>query len=487
MLKKITYFIHSLLGTIISLLFLMWFITGLVLIYHPFPDVNKQDRHALRANITDSLPAIQEVLACIPNNESVKHIQLNQYKQNALFQVTTSADIYHITADLQQLDSNISKQQMHSIAKSWIDAPISHVDTLHKQDIWIMYSKYLKELPIYKVHFSDSDKHQLYLSSKTGEVQQFTSQSERIWAYLGSIPHKLYIPALRQHTRIWINTLTTLATLSFITVLTGLILGFRAIIKRYRIKKEWSCPYSRPWYKWHHILGLLFGLFLLTWSISGMMALQKVPQWLVKTQTDYKVSQKIKGAKIKPTSYPLDYRTLQKEYPDLKQITWDYFQGVPIYHIVIGENELAIDASTNKVKELNLEVEPIQAAIEGIHGTETKYSIQLIHHYEEYYLPWSRHLDLPVYKVEVDTPDKDLYYIAANTAKYKYLNTNRKVRKWLFNGFHYLHFKPLIERPILWHFTLWLLALGCIGVTGSGVYLGFKYLSRTYKQKMKNK
>ena len=69
MFKKITYAIHRVLGTVISLLFLMWFITGLVLIYKSFPDVDKTQRHDHRICLTDSLPNIEDVLAEIPQDE----------------------------------------------------------------------------------------------------------------------------------------------------------------------------------------------------------------------------------------------------------------------------------------------------------------------------------------------------------------------------------------------------------------------------------
>ncbi len=485
MFKKITYAIHRVLGTVISLLFLMWFITGLVLIYKSFPDVDKTQRHDHRICLTDSLPNIEDVLAQIPQDEKLKSIQVNQYKNKGIFTVETSKDTYYISSQLEQDNEPISKAELEDIAQSWVQASIAKIDTLHKQDIWIMYSKYQKELPIYKVHFDDSAKHQLYLSSRTGEVQQLTTRNERLWAYVGSIPHKLYIPALRQHTRTWINTLTTLATLSFITVITGFILGVRAYTKRYKIQKKWSTPYRKFSYKWHTLFGFAFSLFLFTWSISGMMALQKVPQWLVKTHTNYHIPQKIKGKKVDPAAYPLDYRKLQEAFPKLKQISWTSFQGVPIYEIIDGKEVLHIDASKDSIQRLNLSEAQICQAIESIHGQETKYNIQLIHHFEEYYLPWKRDLDLPVYKVSVESEDENTYYISPETGNYKHLDKNRKARKWLFNGFHYLHIQWLMERPVLWTLTIWFLALGCIAVSGTGVWLSFKFLIRKLKKKPK--
>lgn len=485
MLKKTIYAIHRILGTAISLVFLMWFITGLVLIYHSFPDVNKETRNLHRDIITDSLPPITDLLNQIPAEEQFKTLQLNQYKNQSLFTLTTNKQLSLTNASLVPDKGPISQGELKAIASKWVDAPILKIDTLQKRDVWIMYTRYLKELPIYKIHFDDKEKHQLYISSITGEVQQFTTQSERFWAYIGSIPHKFYIPALRQHTTIWINTLNILSAIAFIVVLSGFILAFRALWKRYRIQRNLSCPYKKPIYKWHYLLGLIFGIFLLTWSISGILALKKVPQWMVKTHTNYHIPQKIKGKKIHPSQYKLDYRVLQKEFSELKQIEWEYFQGVPIYHIINGSQELYIDASADTLKILNLSEQNIRQAIEHIHGADSKYTIELIHEYENYYLPWKRHLDLPVYKVTVDTEDNNLYYISPETGSYKYLDNNKKARKFLFNTLHYLHNPWLMDKPEVWTILIWILVLGCITTLSTGVWLSCTYVVRKFKKKPK--
>ena len=41
---KLMLWIHKVLGTLLSILFLVWFLSGLVMIYHSFPQVNPYDR-----------------------------------------------------------------------------------------------------------------------------------------------------------------------------------------------------------------------------------------------------------------------------------------------------------------------------------------------------------------------------------------------------------------------------------------------------------
>lgn len=69
MINKIIYSIHRILGTLLSVLFLMWFVTGLVLMYHTFPKVNnKQKTKVLDTLSVAHLPDFNSVLHQIPDS-----------------------------------------------------------------------------------------------------------------------------------------------------------------------------------------------------------------------------------------------------------------------------------------------------------------------------------------------------------------------------------------------------------------------------------
>lgn len=487
MFKRIIYSTHRILGTAMALLFLMWFITGLVLIYHSFPDVDKKLKDERRAVLANCKTNLDSLVLKTATNDKLKKLQLDQYQGRPVFTVATKSKVDLIDRDLNVIEPSISLEQLHQIAQSWVDAPIEKIDTLQKQDIWIMYTKYLKELPIYKIHFSDSEKHQLYISSRTGEVQQFTSRSERLWAYVGSIPHKLYIPALRQYTDTWITTLTILAGFCFFVALSGIILGVRALVKRYRNKNKIGSAYAKTSYKWHHIGGLIFGVFLLTWAVSGMMSLRKTPQWIAKTELKLPITSTIQGKQIKTEDFKLSYQKLFEAFPSIKQISWEYFYDIPYYRVVESDTIRYFDASIDELKTLSISEQDIENTIEAIYEEKVEYKIDFITEYDEYYLQWKRDLPLPVYRILVDSPDKDRYYISPSTAYYKHINKNRMARKWLFNASHYMHIKWLYERPTLWTITVWTLSLGGIIVCGTGVWLSTKYLRRTFRSKKKEK
>lgn len=479
--KRILYSLHRFLGLFACLFLSMWFITGLVLIYHPFPNISKEDKCENMESISSSsmMPDFKSIEAKIPADERIKKVNLSQFNGAPIFHILTDKKDYRFGIDGLESPFLMSLQTLKDISKKWSDGHIAKIDTLKDREIWIMYNRYIKELPIYKVSFDDKDGHQLYISSQSGEALQFTSFSERMWAYVGAIPHKLYIPALRQNTKLWADTVTVLAIICLLACLTGVYVGIKAYMIRYKKTKKLGSPYKKTSFKWHHILGIIFGIFLITWSISGTVSLRKTPQWITKTHHD--IPKGIKGKPISMDKYILDYRTILAENKDVKEIEWTYFQGMPVYNTIIKNKFLSFDASTSEPKELYLQEKDMAKIVKYNHG-DVAFETKLIDDYENYYLSWREPLALPVYKISVSDADNSIYYINPLNGQYKYLNDNRKVRKWLFFGLHYFHVKWLMERPVLWTIAIWVLTLGCTAVSLTGVWLSGKYIKRKFRK-----
>lgn len=459
----------------------MWLISGLVITYHPFPNVTNEQKYANMdaIQVEDSLPSISEILSRIESTEKVKKVSIEQFNGQTRFNIKTDKSLHRLAANPSQELLPISANTVHHIASKWSNGSISRIDTLQERDIWIMYNRYINELPIYKVHYDDEAGNELYISSRSGEVQQFTTFSERAWAYVGAIPHKLYFPFLRKHTKLWADVVTVLSLICLASILTGIYVGIEVYVKNYRKNRKLQSPYKKMSYKWHHIAGMVFCIFLITWSISGSVSIQKVPQWIAKTHNP--IPHGIRGKAIAYDKYTLDYRQILENYDEVKEIEFSMFQGKPIYNVVVGAEQIAIDASGLEVKKLYLTEEDVEKVVKFNHGN-ADFNVQLITEYEDYYLPWKRGLALPAYKVMVQDADNSLYYINPENGEYKYLNQNRKVRNWMFFGLHYFHIKWLVDRPVFWTITLWTLTLGCLVVSLTGVWLSGRYIKRKYKK-----
>ena len=469
---------HRLAGGIIAAFFLMWFLTGLVLIYHPYPRLPDTRLNEMKESLPDSLPSIPEIEARAGG--TIRGLSLRQFQGQTLVSVSTDDSSLVYPANTPDPVKPVTFAFVREEARRWVNAPIIRIDTLRERAQWILYSRYDRAMPIYKFYFDDPERHELFISGKTGEAQQLTDRDGRLWAWLGAIPHKFYLPFIRKNLDLWDTSLTIGGALCFLAAASGLAIGLYLCLRGYRKERRLRNPYRRPAHRWHYASGMVFGLFMVTWGISGIFAMQRVPGWLVDYRGKYFFSEsEMWGKKPLPMgAYTLDYRLLKKTFPDLKEVTWTRFADVPAYRVIAGKEERLIDASTDTVRPLFLPEQAVRAAVRRLHGEDTAFRLSWMEEYDSYYLSYKRAYPLPVYKVVVDDAVGTRYYIDPYTGDIQYLNRNKMVRRWVFNAFHYLNLKYLVDRPRLWTACVWILCIGGAAVSATGLYLGCRHLRR---------
>lgn len=483
---KFLYKVHKYIGGFIAIFFLIWFITGVILVYHPYPRISEKMMNDRMETIDcASLPEQSSITNRVAGR--VEALSLRQFQGQTLFEVKTDKEKLVLVADTlqdQQLKP-ITFATIEAEALKWCDAPVLRVDTLHEREQWVLYSRYNRAMPLYKFCFNDEQKTELFISGKDGSPQQVTSKNERFWAWVGAIPHKLYFPYIRKDVGRWKAWIVASGSFCLIAALSGFLLGMCLLVNRYRKKNRWEIPYKRGWKRWHYTTGMVFGIFLVWWSISGIFSMSRVPQWLVPTQAEFSFNpSRLWGKGMLPLDeYKLDYRQLQEVYPDLKKVEWTRFADIPAYRIIEGENERYIAASGEKVLLLNVPQETIEEGFRKVHGEHAKMKITLLERYDNYYLNFRRTLELPVYKVELNDNDHNLYYVNPRDGYIRHLNKNKMVDKWLFSAIHYLNIGWLVNRPALWTVCLWILCIGCGFVCLSSVVLGCKSLFKKRRKR----
>ncbi|MCM1311817.1 MAG: PepSY domain-containing protein [Bacteroides sp.] len=483
--SKFTLGVHRITGTIISLFFFLWFATGLVLIYHSYPRLPEKTNNALKETLPDSLPNLNTFTAMA--GDTLRSLSVRQFLGQTLVKVSSTDTSFTACTDTQQEVRNVTFADAERIARLWINAPIERVDTLHERTQWVMYERYERAMPIYKFTFADKERHEFFISGKTGAAQQLTDRNQRMWAWLGAIPHKLYFTGVRCNLDLWKTCITTGGIFCLLAALSGWGLGIYMQVKNRRKTGVWRNPFKKASYKWHHLLGLIFGLFLICWGISGSLAMQRVPKWLVPYDSEYTMyaPDVWNDGSLDLQSFKLDYTTLKAAYPALKEVEWTSIGEKPVYRIIADSTELFIDASTTEVQPLEVTAEAVMSRMHKLYGEEIPITLERMERYDEYYLSANGRLRLPVYKVVVADKDGSRLYIGVHDDYVRFFNRNKMARKWMFSAMHYLNIKYLVERPVLWHTCIWVLCLGGACVSFTGFLLGIKYLHRMFGKKKK--
>jgi len=433
---------------------------------------------ALSSNILSA----DSVFANIPDSTLILKMSLRSLGGNPVLEIMNFDGVSKIPVGLSgKTTGEITFPQITEYAQRWCDGGITRVDTLYSLEQWIPFSYLKRDFPIYKFYFDDNDKHQLYVSSVTGEALQFTNKNNRFWAWLGAIPHWIYFTSLRQDTQLWTDVIVWLSGIGCIMCIAGIILGIRSYIVQYRKKKKWKTPYKTFPYKWHHIMGFIFGIFVFTFTLSGMMSLADVPGWIVKVHNPAIQQSQFMPQPIIPQLYKLDFHKILDKYPGkVKSIEWSSFGTTPLYKVTIDNKQEVINASSEDVIPLQIDKEMILNKISQLHNEPVR--ISLMTEYDNYYVGLTDHLPLPVFKVDILDADKSTYYINPENGNTRYFNTNTKVHRWLYQALHSYKFKYLAERPILWNIVMWVTMIGGTLVSITGVWLGFRYVKRKIKK-----
>lgn len=476
--------IHRVLGTILSLFLLMWFVSGMVMLYHDFPKVYDKEIPYLPALTTADLEQIPQVLERSP---SLTTLELYSHLGRSALKVGDSEGVRVIEARSgAELLKPISLEEARQHVEEQWQVPIKREKVMERLDVWTPFPAHLNHLPLYHFVLEDQDGTELYYSSQTGDLLQYTTRVERFWGWLGPIPHYLYITPIRQNQKLWIHTIEWIAGLGSLMCLTGLIVGCVMYYKVWRHKRKLRTPYRRPYYlKWHHIFGMLGGLFAFLFILSGALSFGNMPALLrMKPQNEPALSQSLRAMEELPTiTLQGDMQKLLETFPSkVKKLALCAFNGQAYYRTTTNEGEAYYRVQDGKVIRYQLTTDEVEQYLQSLQ-LPYSYTLTLQDHYDSYYSPRKgRPLELPIYKVSLSDPDETRIYIQPHSGNRIVRDAIWYANSWVYPRLHtfrfgsFLNNHPSVRRGLIW---VMLLAGTVISITG--VQLSVRYIRRKFR------
>jgi PepSY-associated transmembrane protein len=214
--------LHRWWGVAFCLLFAMWFASGIVMHFVPFP------------------ARIQAGLATEPG-----------------------AAIAGETA--RAFAMRYAQSRGRDAARASIGEPIDY-------DQWTVAGDFDSDRPLRRVALNDADGTELYLSARGGAVVLETTRLVRAFNYFGSVAHWLYPAALRHHRDAWLALVWWVSLLATVGASLGAVVGVSKLIA---IRS--GAPAYRGLHRWHYRAGLVCAPFLLVWIASGWLTLGDNP------------------------------------------------------------------------------------------------------------------------------------------------------------------------------------------------------------------
>ena len=268
--KKALIFIHKWLGVGLALLFLMWFASGIVMVYVPFPSLSQDERLAgmqpLRLDAACCLTAAE---AGARAGVTFSEARLGMHGERPVWRMQ-GADKRWVTVDAAEgrVLAPLTDAQAASVAERFSGRRALGVERLER-DQWTVSQGFNAHRPLVRVALDGDDGLALYVSPGASEVVLDTRRAERAWNWVGAVPHWLYFTQLRRWPKLWHGVVVWLSLPGVVLAVSGVALG---VWQLWLNRKRWI-PYRKFWWRWHHILGLAGGVTCVTWILSGLLSM----------------------------------------------------------------------------------------------------------------------------------------------------------------------------------------------------------------------
>jgi len=465
---------HRWLSIPLGLLFVLWFATGIVMHYVPFPTQTESERFAALAplDLAASLHSPAEALAAAGIDQPDR-IRLSQRVDGPVYVISAtgrSAAIHADTlaaADVREPDLAMSIARA-AAQRRGLEARSAAAAAMESYDQWTVPNRFDTHRPLHRVALNDPDGTELYVSSRTGEVVLDTTRFERCWNYVGSVVHWIYPTLLRKDWAAWNVAVWWLSLAAVIAAVTGALLG----LVRLRLRKARLSSRYRGWHLWHHWAGLVCTQFVLTWIVSGWLSMDHGRLFATGQLTTSEATVLI-GA---PDWTSLTAATLSALHGEAREIEWFAF-GDHIHQRArraLGQQQISmLDGSALRIVGRFLQPADVNAATARLRGDCARSTE--VEPGDDY--PFVSEVPgAPVYRVICG----DTWYQvdAASGAVLEKLDPSRRAYRWLYQALHTLDFPTLLAYSTLR--TLIIVGLCAMGFAFSitGVVIGWRRLRR---------
>ena len=490
-LKRALIFIHRWMGVSLCLLFLSWFASGIVLMYWEYPAVSEADRLS-RAPVLDAAAirvSPQEAYAQLKTDLPPDQVKLGTFDGRPVYRFRFGDSESIVSAVDGTMLTEFPPDMTLRVASSWTGQPPANamVEENTEEDQWTVAEKFEDLRPMRKYSWPDGE--QVYVSTVTGDVEQYTTRASRVGAYFGAIPHWLYFTPLRKRASVWARIVIWASGLGAVAALFGITIGISVYSPSKRYRRE-GAPSSLPYTgqkRWHSILGLIFGLLACSWAFSGMLSMDPFPRWQGKTwdTTGARMAEALRGGSLHLSDFTEDPREalarLGSDFP-VKELELASFAGEPVYlatgtrnqsRIVPVRGQVAAEFDRNKIIDLiGKAARPFALA-----------EVRLVTQYEAYYLDRHHRNPLPVIFVRLSDDENSAYYIDPKTARIvQSYNSRSRRNRWLYHGLHSMDFPWLYNHRPIWDIVVLILLTGGAALCVTSLVLAWRVLRRTFGQ-----
>lgn len=469
--KRWLYLIHRWVGIVTCLLFAIWFVSGLVMVYVPYPALTDEEAKA-------GLPAIDWSGVAVGPGEAARHAGLAA-PRGAVLEMQGANPVWRVEGDavLSAIDGRlIGPIEAHGageIAARFGKAPAGSIEHVER-DQWTVSGGYDGDRPLWKVRLAGEAGRDIYVSSRSGAVVLDTDRRERFWNWLGSIPHWIYPTVLRQNQPAWRQTVLWVSGPCILAAITGMWIGLlRVRLGRHRFQGGRATPY-RGWMFFHHVAGLAGGVMLTAWIFSGWLSVDPgrlfaSPGIASEARTAFD------GTRALPE---LDPVRLAAKASGAVRVEASWIAGRPL---------LIVDRAEGKREVLDMvslspfrpdEAQLVATSVKLVPGARIA-SVERLRVPDAYWYAVGTLPRLPVLRMRFDDDAGTWVHLDPETGAVQgSMDRRRRIYRWAFDLLHKWDLNGLTLNRPLWDGLLWLFSLLGLATSITGIRIGWTRLRR---------
>jgi hypothetical protein len=485
-LRKFAIFVHRWLGLAFCLLFVLWFISGFVMMYSDYPSVSSKERLSKAKPLAPGAIHIspEAAYSALHRTEPPDQVVLTMLEGRPIYRFRSRSSLALVYADDGEVFRWLPQAGAERIAAAWTGQPLDSArfqGAFMEADQWTLDGRLGPLRPLLK--FAWPDGQEVYVSGITGEVAQHTTRASRIASYFGAIPHWLYFAPLRKNGKLWNQVVVWSSGIGTVASLLGLLVGISMYSpsKRFRYEGKPSSLAYRGQKRWHLILGLIFGLVTCTWVFSGLLSMEPF-EWL--SDDDDLASNIASALRSRMNLAAFTGKTPSEALRQMgseisaKELELTVFAGEPYYlarespalsRIVPIHGDATEQFDSARILKL------VAQAAQPAALTETR----VVTSYEAYYLDRHQQHPLPALFVRLNDSSGSMFYIDPKSARLVAAYGGRsRWNRWLYHGLHSWDLPWLYRYRPAWDIFVLLLLLGGTSLCVTSVIIAFQFVRR---------
>jgi hypothetical protein len=466
--------LHRSVGTLLGLLMASWFASGAVMTFARYPEWSERERVASAPPLAADVEVPAELQALVDAGALAdgSRLRLAALEGQPTWQLLAADGPNRAwRAAAPWMLSPVSEARARREAERRLALTSDGVETVVAPDQWTVGRSEPADFPLRRVFFADPAATQVYVSSRTGEIVQHSTQRERLWCWLGAIPHWIYPAILRRQRALWRVSVLVLAGLGLALTSSGLAAGLWA--RRAQRQSLGSADSSPPmaagnvYLRWHQRLGLWFGLFASSWLFSGALSLEPFhwsgpgPSALVLARLHAAPPANLAGL-IQPV---LDLCRSQLQVRELDIAA-------------LGGGLFAVCRNATRTRLVDLSTAPLRSSerltaerMRELLATFPGAELGAYDAPDAYYYPThSQPIALPYLRLDLhDESDSTFYLDPVQVSVVSHMTGRKRLERWLYHGLHSFDLPRFYSRRGLWRSAL--IGAMAVGVTLSALGL----------------